>query len=117
MNTATLTPGAALADSGSATPAANPPGTALAPAANASAPEPVASALAPWSPKTLSENIKVVLAQPAVRKVLPLIVMLAVLVVFWYCCLSLPALLLLCGSGRSSSRRFRHRFFPSKFEL
>ena len=83
MNTATLTPGAALADSAAAaTTAPVPaPGTALAPAA-AAAPETAGGALAPWSPKSLTDNIKVVLAQPAVRKVLPMIVMLAVLVVF-----------------------------------
>ncbi len=40
------------------------------------------TALAPWSPQTLSQNFKVVLNQPSVRKVLPLIVMLGVLVVF-----------------------------------
>ena len=81
MNTATLTPGAALADSAAANAPVPAPGTALAPAA-ASAPDTAGGALAPWSPKSLSDNIKVVLAQPAVRKVLPLIIMLAVLVVF-----------------------------------
>ena len=83
MNTATLSPGAALADSATAAAPVptTTPGSALTPAA-ASGAETAGGALAPWSPKSLSDNIKVVLAQPAVRKVLPLIVMLAVLVVF-----------------------------------
>jgi len=38
--------------------------------------------LTPWNAQTLSQNLKVVLKQPSVRKVLPLVVMLAVLVVF-----------------------------------
>ena len=80
---ATLPSGAALAGAG--TPPAPASGNALAPAVQASAPgqgPAGTTALAPWAPKALAENIKVVLAQPAVRKVLPLIVMLMVLVVF-----------------------------------
>ncbi len=79
--TATLPPGAALAGAGNPTAAApaNALATAPAPAASAAAP---ASALAPWSPQALTNNLRTVLGQPAVRKVLPLIVMLMVLVVF-----------------------------------
>ena len=80
---ATRPSGAALAGAG--TPPAPASGNALAPAVQASAPgqgPAGTTALAPWAPKALAENIKVVLAQPAVRKVLPLIVMLMVLVVF-----------------------------------
>ena len=80
--TATLPPGATLPGAGNAPAAAAAGGTALAPAAPAALPEASTSALAPWSPRSLSENLKVVLQQPAVRRVLPLIVMLAVLVVF-----------------------------------
>ncbi len=79
--TASLPTGTALAG------AANTPlpatGTALAPTANAPEAAPGSTnALAPWAPKALTDNIKVVLNQPSVRKVLPLIVMLVVLVVF-----------------------------------
>jgi len=79
--TATLPPGAALAGAGN--PAAAAPANALAtaPAPAASAPAP-ATAMAPWSPQALTNNLRTVLGQPAVRKVLPLIVMLMVLVVF-----------------------------------
>lgn len=83
--TATLPPGAALAGAGNASAAAPASGTALAPAGAAAASAEAgqnSTALAPWSPKLLSNNVRVVLNQPAVRKVLPLIVMLAVLVVF-----------------------------------
>ena len=77
--TATMPQGAALAGNSSAPVATA--GNPLAPA-SAAGPEQATTAVAPWSPKSLSENVKVVLNQPAVRKVLPLIVMLAVLVVF-----------------------------------
>ena len=78
--TATMPPGAALAGNSSAPVATA--GNPLAPVGAAAGPEQATTAVAPWSPKSLSENVKVVLNQPAVRKVLPLIVMLAVLVVF-----------------------------------
>ena len=78
--TATMPPGAALAGNSSAPVATA--GNPLAPAGAAAGPEQATTAVAPWSPKSLSENVKGVLNQPAVRKVLPLIVMLAVLVVF-----------------------------------
>ena len=79
--TATLPPGAALAGAGNAPAAAPSASTALAPAAAPATDAPTA-ALAPWSPQALTNNLRTVLAQPAVRKVLPLIVMLMVLVVF-----------------------------------
>lgn len=86
MATATLpmSPGATLAGA-SNVPAAPAGSTALTTTAPASAEGDAAAgttALAPWSAGTLTQNMKVVLGQPAVRKVLPLIVMLIVLVVF-----------------------------------
>ena len=77
--TATLPTGAALAGAGAAPAPATSTALAAAPAAEAAAP---ATALAPWNPQALTNNLRTVLAQPAVRKVLPLIVMLMVLVVF-----------------------------------
>ena len=82
--TATMSTGVALAGSDNA-PATVPAGNALAPAGQAAAAgnAPAAgNAVAPWTSKALTDNIKVVLNQPSVRKVLPLIVLLAALVVF-----------------------------------
>lgn len=80
--TATLPSGTTLAGVGNA-PAPVTTGTgALTPTAPGTTPESGSTALAPWSPQSLTHNMRVVLNQPAVRKVLPLIVMLAVLVVF-----------------------------------
>jgi len=82
--TATMSTGVALAGSGNA-PATLPAGNALAPAGQATAPgnAPASgTAVAPWTSKTLTDNVKVILNQPSVRKVLPLIVLLAALVVF-----------------------------------
>ena len=82
--TATMSTGVALAGSGNA-PATVPAGNALAPAGQTAAAgnAPAAgNAVAPWTSKALTDNIKVVLNQPSVRKVLPLIVLLAALVVF-----------------------------------
>jgi len=78
--TAPMPTGAALAGAANAAVPAN--ALATTPANAGTTSPPATTALAPWSAGTLTQNLKVVLAQPAVRKVLPLIVMLAVLVVF-----------------------------------
>lgn len=78
--TAPMPTGAALAGAANAAVPAN--ALATTPANAGTTSPPTTTALAPWSAGTLTQNLKVVLAQPAVRKVLPLIVMLAVLVVF-----------------------------------
>ena len=80
--TAPMPTGTALAGAPSAQVPATTGNNALTTAAPAEGDKSAQTALAPWSPKTLSQNLKVVLNQPSVRKVLPLIVMLAVLVVF-----------------------------------
>ena len=81
-----MSTGVALAGSGNAPATVPATGNALTPAGQA-APAPGnaaagSTALTPWMPKALADSIKVGLNQPSVRKVLPLIVMLAVLVVF-----------------------------------
>ena len=78
--TAPMPTGAALAGAANAAVPAN--ALATTPANAGTTSPPATTALAPWSAGALTQNLKVVLAQPAVRKVLPLIVMLAVLVVF-----------------------------------
>ena len=78
--TAPMPTGAALAGAANAAVPAN--ALATTPANAGTTSPPATTALAPWSAGTLTQNLKVVMAQPAVRKVLPLIVMLAVLVVF-----------------------------------
>jgi len=86
MATATLpmSPGATLAGASNvpAAPAGSTALTTTTPPADGDAAATGTTALAPWSAGTLTQNMKVVLGQPAVRKVLPLIVMLVVLVVF-----------------------------------
>ena len=80
--TAPMPTGAALAGASNA-PVPATTGGALATTAQAPAGEATTEgALTAWSPQTLTQNLKVVLNQPSVRKVLPLIVMLIVLVVF-----------------------------------
>ena len=80
--TAPMPTGAALAG----TPNAPVPATTGGALATTQAPEAdktaASGALTAWSPQSLSQNLKVVLNQPSVRKVLPLIVMLIVLIVF-----------------------------------
>src|SRR5574343_836051 len=78
--TAPMPTGAALAGAANAAVPAN--ALATTPANAGTTSPPATTALAPWSAGALTQILKVVLAQPAVRKVLPLIVMLAVLVVF-----------------------------------
>ena len=78
--TAPMPTGAAL--SGAANPSMPVTALATSPANAGPADASATTALAPWSPGALTQNFRVVLAQPAVRKVLPLIVMLGVLVVF-----------------------------------
>ncbi len=81
--TAPMPTGAALAGPANASvPATTGGALATTATAPADADKPASSALAPWSPQSLSQNLKVVLNQHSVRKVLPLIVMLIVLVVF-----------------------------------
>jgi len=78
--TAPMPTGAAL--SGAANPSMPVAALTTSPANAGPADASATTALAPWSPGALTQNFRVVLAQPAVRKVLPLIVMLGVLVVF-----------------------------------
>ena len=78
--TAPMPTGAAL--SGAANPSMPVAALATSPVNAGPADASATTALAPWSPGALTQNFRVVLAQPAVRKVLPLIVMLGVLVVF-----------------------------------
>ena len=78
--TASMPTGAAL--SGAANPSMPVAALTTSPANAGPADASATTALAPWSPGALTQNFRVVLAQPAVRKVLPLIVMLGVLVVF-----------------------------------
>ena len=78
--TAPMPTGAAL--SGAANPSMPVAALTTSPANAGPADASATTTLAPWSPGALTQNFRVVLAQPAVRKVLPLIVMLGVLVVF-----------------------------------
>ena len=82
MATATLNPGTMAGTpmpttSGSANAVTTSDSTAL-----ATAQAPATNALAPWGVGNISETFKNVITQPAVRRMLPLIVMLFVLVVF-----------------------------------